>query len=79
MRTNKTFQNLLPALIMLLVATPLWAHENDSSKKPQPIMTKAASQAGWTCPMHAEIHSHEQGKCPVCKMNLVKVKPKKAD
>ncbi len=31
----------------------------------------------WVCPMHPEIHQHESGKCPICKMNLVKEKPKK--
>lgn len=30
----------------------------------------------FTCPMHPEIHRHEPGKCPVCKMKLVKTKPK---
>lgn len=34
------------------------------------------SGKGWTCPMHAEVHKHEPGKCPICKMNLVKVKAK---
>jgi len=29
---------------------------------------------GWTCPMHPEVHKHEPGKCPICKMNLVKAK-----
>lgn len=30
----------------------------------------------WACPMHPEIHAHEPGKCPVCKMKLVRVNPK---
>lgn len=30
----------------------------------------------WTCPMHPEIHAHEPGKCPVCKMKLIRVNPK---
>lgn len=32
------------------------------------------SGKGWTCPMHTDVHKHEPGKCPICKMNLVKVK-----
>lgn len=36
------------------------------------------SQGAWTCPMHPEVHRHEAGKCPVCKMNLIKEKPKRA-
>ncbi|MBC2730378.1 heavy metal-binding domain-containing protein [Thiobacillus sp.] len=34
------------------------------------------AEDNWTCPMHPEIHRHEPGKCPVCKMKLVKAKPK---
>jgi len=29
----------------------------------------------WVCPMHPEVHQHARGKCPICKMKLVKVKP----
>ncbi|WP_018076587.1 heavy metal-binding domain-containing protein [Thiobacillus denitrificans] len=32
------------------------------------------SGKGWTCPMHAEVHKHGPGKCPICKMDLVKAK-----
>ncbi|MBD3810797.1 MAG: hypothetical protein IE917_01085 [Betaproteobacteria bacterium] len=34
------------------------------------------AEDNWTCPMHPEIHRHEPGKCLVCKMKLVKAKPK---
>lgn len=39
-------------------------------------LSRQNGQSGWTCPMHPEIHKHESGKCPICKMNLVKAKPK---
>ena len=41
-----------------------------------PLDTLSAknSAKGWTCPMHAEVHKHGPGKCPICKMDLVKVK-----
>jgi rubrerythrin len=40
-------------------------------------LTKHHAQAVWVCPMHPEIHKHAPGKCPICKMNLVREKPKK--
>jgi len=30
----------------------------------------------WYCPMHPQVHQHEPGKCPICKMKLIKPKPK---
>ncbi|HAN54849.1 MAG TPA: hypothetical protein DCQ77_01005 [Betaproteobacteria bacterium] len=40
-------------------------------------LTKQRMTDIWVCPMHPEIHKHAPGKCPICKMNLVKEKPKK--
>ena len=30
-----------------------------------------AEALAWTCPMHAEVHQHEPGRCPECGMDLV--------
>src|SRR5574340_1681942 len=38
-------------------------------------LSRQDGKGGWTCPMHPEIREHESGKCPICKMNLVKTKP----
>lgn len=40
-------------------------------------LSRQNGQSGWTCPMHPEIHQHESGKCPICKMNLVKAKTRR--
>lgn len=40
-----------------------------------PVLSQAQA-VSYTCPMHPEIHSATPGKCPKCKMNLVKEKPK---
>lgn len=45
------------------------------SGQPDSLVPRNAED-NWTCPMHPEIHRHEPGKCPVCKMKLVKAKPK---
>jgi hypothetical protein len=37
-------------------------------------LTKQHTKDIWVCPMHSKIHQHEPGKCPICKMNLVKEK-----
>lgn len=34
----------------------------------------AETNAGFTCSMHPEVHSHEDGQCPICGMNLIPVK-----
>ena len=34
---------------------------------------EASAPAGFTCPMHPEVHTDAAGKCPICGMNLVPV------
>ncbi len=34
----------------------------------------AQAAAGWTCPMHPEVHAPTAGPCPVCGMPLVEKK-----
>jgi len=46
-----------------------------ASGQPDSLAPRNAED-NWTCPMHPEVHRHEPGKCPVCKMKLVKAKPK---
>lgn len=39
-------------------------------------LSRQDGKGSWTCPMHQEIHKHEPGKCPICKMKLEKEKTK---
>lgn len=70
----------------LLVATYLaaggmhaaWASPGVAPRdtKPVPAISPSDTQSGWVCSMHAEVHQHAPGKCPICKMKLVKAKPR---
>lgn len=46
------------------------------SERPDSLAPKNQVAGDWTCPMHPEVHRHEAGKCPVCKMKLIKAKPR---
>lgn len=57
-------------------AQPAVAHAADNvaaNGRLDPLSPQNAGK-GWTCPMHPEVHKHDPGKCPICKMNLVKAK-----
>ena len=41
-----------------------------------PYLKLAVAKQKYTCPMHPEVISDKQGKCPKCGMNLVPVKKK---
>ncbi len=45
-------------------------------KKDEMEMTKDATPATYTCPMHPEIHAAKPGNCPKCGMKLIKEKAK---
>ncbi len=59
---------LFTALFLLHVAG-LFAQNNGKS---QP------DGSYYSCPMHPKIHNDAPGSCPICSMDLVKIKPKKA-
>lgn len=45
------------------------------NERPESLAPKNG-EGDWTCPMHPEIHRHEAGKCPLCKMKLIRTKPR---
>ncbi len=51
-------------------AIPQTFADNSQSSTP----SEAAYDNDWSCPMHPQIHQHEPGKCPICKMKLIKPK-----
>jgi membrane fusion protein, copper/silver efflux system len=59
----------LNSVLMLLLLCFL-SCKNADNKPQQSIDTKQQEVAVYTCPMHSEVESFEQGKCPTCNMKL---------
>jgi GMP synthase-like glutamine amidotransferase len=83
----KTFVAIIAALIVLSFSamgqvTKSHKHHMDSTKVEKTMSQKqhkkAATVDQYTCTMHPEVISDKPGKCPKCKMNLVKVEAKKS-
>lgn len=47
---------------------------NENSK-----LSKIEKNSYWTCSMHPQIHSEKPGECPICHMQLIKVKAQSED
>jgi len=71
-------QSITRALVLVLVIlecgglTPLWSRSLSFDNKAAPGLRPPKSPAIYTCPMHPEIMSKKRGKCPKCKMDLVR-------
>jgi hypothetical protein len=86
----KTFKAVLTALIVLSFSamgqgTKSHKYQIDSTKAEKPVLQKQHKNMGksaqhlqqYTCPMHPEVISDTPGKCPKCKMALVKKESRK--
>ncbi|MEJ7828448.1 MAG: heavy metal-binding domain-containing protein [Segetibacter sp.] len=62
----------MKTIIMLLIATfaTLGAVAQKSKGKPPAAKAGTTTIANYSCPMHAEIVSKKEGKCPKCGMDL---------
>ena len=47
-------------------------HAGAQRHRTEPATTQAQVQTRYTCPMHPEVVSNEPGRCPKCKMKLVR-------
>jgi hypothetical protein len=78
----KSFIAILTALIVLNFSAMCQSmkshkHHMDSTKVEKTMLHKhhkdTATVDKYTCPMHPEVLSDKSGKCPTCKMHLVKM------
>lgn len=81
--TSHAFRALTAALaVAACVLTAVPASASDGMARPATQQTAAVGQIiddldaddgkVWYCPMHPEVQSHEPGRCPECKMKLVR-------
>lgn len=64
------------SILMILVAASMVLNFNacnNSSTPKQDIESTSDQLAMYSCPMHPEVQSDKPGKCPKCKMDLVKM------
>ena len=60
------------AAVAGLLALPEGIIGQDS--KPVAKVQQAEAGQSWTCPMHPQLTRHDQGRCPICAMSLVRTK-----
>lgn len=67
----------LSVLFLLLGILLGWFffHPSAADKSPAKEKTEESAAAVWTCSMHPQIRQDKPGKCPLCGMELIEVKP----
>ena len=60
-----------PAAPQALPSTNPASPEAAAGTVPALVMATPDAGAGYVCPMHPEVTSHEPGSCPKCHMKLV--------
>lgn len=58
--------------VLMIVALFAISHVNVVAQVSTPTAQEQAAKAVYSCPMHPEVQSKKRGKCPKCKMDLVK-------
>jgi len=69
MRPRKIFNKIIPLVVLMSLLGMASCLKGPTAKKDSNIDY-------WTCTMHPSVHSKDQGKCPICSMDLVPVMKK---
>lgn len=64
---------LIIIVSLIFISAGLWIIKSPKSN-PLTDSSKSSEAVVYTCPMHPEVKRDKPGKCPICHMDLVKVK-----
>lgn len=65
----------MKTLLLLVVAMFALGHTDAMAHAGTVVQQKTGTSVVYSCPMHPDVKSKKQGKCPKCKMDLVKETP----
>ncbi len=65
------------SLLIVLLGGGYWFSKSQKPKMTNDSHDQHQEAEIYTCPMHPEVKQDKPGKCPICHMDLVKVKKKK--
>ena len=71
-------KKLLITLGLSFLLSTVFAQSTHQMKAPKQEKVIKQTAAQYTCPMHPDVKSNKPGKCPKCKMGLVKKETKAA-
>jgi Cu(I)/Ag(I) efflux system membrane fusion protein len=71
---KKSYAIILIIFMSIVGICSFYYFEHSANSQKADLGDPAKNKTYWTCAMHPQIHLNHSGKCPVCGMNLVKIK-----